>query len=128
MIIFQFQYIKTLFVENNVSIPDDEVSLVGELEAKVAELETKVNEEIQKNIASKETISELHQEKIIMKVSEGLSENQKEKFLSLSEGIDFESPEKYEEKLNIVKETYFSNKSKTVVTEEEIQGNHGQQA
>lgn len=116
-----FKGLKNLFVENNVSIPDDEVSLVGDLESKVAGLEGKINEGIDREIALKDTINELTKEKILMKISEGLSENQKEKFNTLSEGVEFESAEKYEEKLNIVKETYFT-KSKTVVKEEEIQG------
>lgn len=116
-----FKGLKNLFLENNVSIPDNEVSLVGDLETKIAGLEEKINESINREIALKNTINELTKDKILMKISEGLSENQKEKFLSLSEGVEFESAEKYEEKLNIVKETYFSNKSKTVV-QEEIQG------
>ena len=114
-----FSGLKNLFIENNVSIPDEQVSMVGELEQKIAALETRVNEEVEKNISQKSIIEELTKQQLVTKISEGLSESQKEKFASLSEGIEFENLNEFESKLNIIKSTYFKPSSSKVIKEEE---------
>jgi len=114
-----FSGLKNLFIENNVSIPDEEVSLVGDLESKIAALETRVNEEVEKNIQASKLVEELTKEQIKTKIAEGLSDNQKEKFASLSESIEYEDLKEYESKLNIIKSTYFKNNSSKVIKEEE---------
>ena len=53
-------------------------------------------------------------------VAEGLAVSQKEKAATLAEGVEFESEEKYREKLETLKESYFGGKtssSKTTETE-----------
>lgn len=117
-----FKGLKTLFVENNVSIPDEEVSLVGELESKVAELEARINEEIEKNISLSKVKEELEREQIFSQVAEGLAVSQVEKLKSLSENISFENVSDYGKKLSIIKETYFSKKTSSNVVSEEVVG------
>lgn len=112
--------LKTLFQENNVSIPDEEVSLVGELEAKVAALETRVNEEIEKNISLSKVNEELERGRIFTEVAEGLAVSQVEKLQTLAENITYSNTEEYASKLAIIKETYFSKKTSNVVSEEVV--------
>ena len=45
-------------------------------------------------------------EKALEEVSEGLTETQKEKFISLAEGVDYEGDD-YSDKLKTIKENYF---------------------
>lgn len=117
-----FSGLKTLFAENNVSIPNEEVSLVGELKAKVDELETRVNEEIEKNINLSKVNEELEREQAFRTVAEGLAVSQVEKLKSLSENISYEGVAEYSKKLAIIKETYFSKKTSNVVVSEEVVG------
>jgi hypothetical protein len=112
--------LKNLFQENNVSIPDEEVSLVGELEAKVEALEARVNEEIEKNISLVKVNEDLERERTFREVSEGLAVSQVEKLQTLAENITFGSTEEYASKLAIIKETYFSKKPSRVVSEEVV--------
>ena len=112
--------LKNLFQENNVSIPDEEVSLVGELEAKVEALEARVNEEIEKNISLVKVNEDLERERTFREVSEGLAVSQVEKLQTLAENITYGSTEEYASKLAIIKETYFSKRPSRVVSEEVV--------
>ena len=112
--------LKNLFQENNVSIPDEEVSLVGELEAKVEALEARVNEEIEKNISLVKVNEDLERERTFREVSEGLAVSQVEKLQTLAENITYGSTDEYASKLAIIKETYFSKRPSRVVSEEVV--------
>ena len=74
---------------------------------KLDEMESKLNEQIEKNISITKSLSEATGGNILSDVSEGLSSTQKEKLASLAEGVEFESEESYKEKLETLKESYF---------------------
>jgi hypothetical protein len=107
--------LRGLFTENYVDIPEEKVDLVDELAAKVQELETSVNEEMEKNIDISKQLQEMKKEQIIESISDGLSENQSDKLKSLADGVEFEDEEDYTKKLETVKENYFP--SEEVVSE-----------
>jgi len=115
-----FKGLKNLFVEHNVSIPDEEVSIVGELESKLETLEARVNEEIEKNMHLTKVNEQLSMEQIFAEAANGLADTQVEKYRTLAEGISYTSLEDYRTKLGVVKETYFSKKSSKAVSEEVV--------
>ena len=96
-----------LFEEHYVSIPEDKYDVVENMVDKLDEMESKLNEQIEKNIAITKSLSEATADGIVSEVSEGLSSTQKEKLASLAEGVEFESEESYKEKLETLKESYF---------------------
>tara|TARA_B100001248_G_scaffold62200_3_gene43021 strand:- start:28117 stop:29253 length:1137 start_codon:yes stop_codon:yes gene_type:complete len=98
--------LRNLFTENYIDIPEDKVDIVDEMAAKVEEQEQAVNEEIEKNIELKKELNALKMDKALDEVSEGLTETQKEKFISLAEGVDYEGDD-YSDKLKTIKENYF---------------------
>ena len=71
-------------------------------------METKLNEQIEKNINLNKRLSESVADVILSDVSEGLAATQKEKLASLAEGVEFESEESFKEKLTTLRESYFS--------------------
>jgi hypothetical protein len=77
------------------------------------DMETKLNEQIEKNIALNKGLAEATADGILESVSEGLAATQKEKLASLAESVEFESDEEYREKLETLKESYFPHKSAT---------------
>ena len=78
---------------------------------KLDDMETKLNEQIEKNVGLNKSLSEIFcRWSILTQVSEGLAQTQKEKLASLSESVEFESEEEYREKLETLKESYFSSK------------------
>ena len=98
--------LRNLFTENYIDIPEDKVDIVDEMASKVEEQEQAVNEEIEKNIELRKELNALKMDKALDEVSEGLTETQKEKFISLAEGVDY-SGDDYTEKLETIKENYF---------------------
>ena len=98
--------LRNLFTENYIDIPEDKVDIVDEMAAKVEEQETAVNEEIEKNIELRKELNALKMDKALDVVSEGLTSTQKEKFISLAEGVDY-SDDDYTAKLETIKENYF---------------------
>ena len=107
------QGMRGLFEEHYVSIPDEKYDVVESMVDKLDEMETKLNEQIEKNISLNKRLAESVADGILDQVSEGLAVTQKEKLASLSESVEFESEESYREKLETLKESYFASKKET---------------
>ena len=99
---------KGLFEEHYVTIPEDKYDVLESMVQKLDDMETKLNEQIDKNIGLNQRLSESVSDNILDQVSEGLAVTQKEKLASLAESVEFESEEEYREKLETLKESYFS--------------------
>ena len=99
---------KDLFEEHYVTIPEDKYDVLESMVEKLDDMETKLNEQIDKNISLNQRLSESVSDNILDQVSEGLAVTQKEKLASLAESVEFESEEEYREKLETLKESYFS--------------------
>ena len=106
-----------LFEEHYVSIPEDKYDVVENMVEKLDEMESRLNEQIEKNITLNKRLGESVADNILADVCEGLAVSQKEKMTSLAEGVEFESEEKYRESLKTLKESYFPAKSTTEETE-----------
>ena len=99
--------LRNLFAENYINVPEESVDLVEELAAKVEELETKLNEEIETNIEYKKALTEAIKEQLTVEVCEGLTATQVEKIKALAESVDFSTEEEFVEKLETLRENYF---------------------
>ena len=120
---------KGLFEEHYVSIPEEKYDVLESMVEKLDDMETKLNEQIEKNIALNGRLSESVADGIFDEVSEGLASTQKEKLASLSESVEFESEESYREKLETLKESYFPKTAPVAKTETLSEGethNHQQ--
>ena len=120
---------KSLFEEHYVTIPEEKYDVTTAMVAKLDEMETKLNEQIEKNISLNSRLNESVAEGILDQVSDGLAQTQKEKLASLSESVEFESEAQYREKLETLKESYFSQKTvstpaKTETLSEGVESNH----
>ena len=110
---------KGLFEEHYVTIPEDKYDVLESMVEKLDDMETKLNEQIEKNITLNARLSESAADGILNDVSEGLASTQKEKLASLAESVEFESEAQYRGKLETLKESYFNSKkeSSTAKTE-----------
>ena len=104
---------KGLFEEHYVSIPEDKYDVLESMVEKLDDMETKLNEQIEKNISLNGRLSEATADGILDQVSEGLAQTQKEKLASLSESVEFESEDQYREKLETLKESYFNSRKES---------------
>ena len=108
---------KSLFEEHYVQIPEDKYDVLESMVEKLDDMETKLNEQIEKNITLNGRLAESVADGILDEVSDGLAATQKEKLSSLAESVEFESEEEYREKLETLKESYFTSKPSTARTE-----------
>jgi len=101
--------LKGLFEEHYVSVPEEKYDVLESMVNKLDEMESKLNEQIDKNIALNKRLSESTSDGILSEVSEGLAITQKEKLASLAESVEFESEANYREKLVTLRNSYFPN-------------------
>ena len=121
---------KGLFEEHYVEIPEEKYDVLKSMVEKLDDMETKLNEQIEKNINLNNRLGESVADGILGDVSEGLATTQKEKLASLAESVEFESETEYREKLETLKESYFSSKpnspsSKTETLSEGVDSTEG---
>ena len=104
---------RSLFEEHYVTIPEEKYDVLESMVEKLDDMESKLNEQIEKNVGLNKRLGESVANGILESVSEGLASTQKEKLASLSESVEFESEESYREKLETLRESYFSSKAKS---------------
>ena len=105
--------LRNLFVEHYTDIPEEAVSVVEEMGNKVAELEEKLNEEIERSVALSKMLNESKSNEILLNACDGLTDTQAEKLKSLAEGIEYADANEYAQKVSILKENYFSSSVKS---------------
>ena len=113
---------KGLFEEHYVEIPEEKYDVLKSMVEKLDDMETKLNEQIEKNINLNKSLAEATADGILESVSDGLAATQKEKLASLAESVEFESDEEYREKLETLKESYFTSKAPTAKSENLSEG------
>ena len=123
---------KSLFEDHYVQIPEEKYDVLNSMVDKLDEMEGKLNEQIDRNVALNRRLAESSADVIFSSVAEGLADTQKEKLATLAENVEFESETDYREKLGTLKESYFpsitsapkntsENLSEEVSTDEVIQ-------
>jgi len=101
------QGMKGLFEEHYVSIPEEKYNVIESMVDKLDEMETKLNEQIERNVALNKRLAESVTDVIFAEVTEGLALSQKDKLASLAENVEFDGEEDYREKLVTLRESYF---------------------
>ena len=99
--------LKNLFQEHYINIPDDKVDVVEGMSEDIRKMEDSLNEQIERNVKLQGRLDESAKTVILNIVSEGLVDTQKDKLASLAEGVEFESEEKFAEKVKTLRESYF---------------------
>jgi len=98
---------KSLFEDHYVSIPEEKYDVLNSMVEKLDEMEGKLNEQINKNVALNQRLSESSADVVLSDVSEGLALSQKEKLATLAENVEFDSEDTYREKLVTLRKSYF---------------------
>ena len=101
------QGMKGLFEDHYVTIPEDRYDVLESMVEKLDDMESKLNEQIHRNVALNRRLAESVTEVIFADISEGLALSQKDKLSSLAVNVEFDSEENYREKLVTLRESYF---------------------
>jgi len=99
--------LKNLFTEHYIDVPDEKYDILGQQSEKIDELETKLNEQIEKSASLKSEKDVLVRESVFAEVASDLADTEVEKFKSLAEDVDFTDEDTFRGKLDTLKESYF---------------------
>ena len=102
------QGLKGLFQDNYVDLPEEKVDLFTEVNEKNEQVETALNEQINNNIELKKSILEYRCNEILEYSCRDLVDTEAEKLRTLAEGIEFETEDQYQDKVSVLKESYFT--------------------
>ena len=111
----------TLFAEHYVSVPEERYDVVESMVERLDEMESKLNEQIERNVGLNSRLGTVVAEGIFIEVAEGLAETQKDKLSALAESVEFDSETGYREKLESLKESYFPSRNTTVSTRNSVE-------
>jgi hypothetical protein len=111
--------LKSLFVENYISIPESKVDLLSQVEEEKQIVEDKLNRSLDLLGGLVEKVEELSRKQIIDEACEKLTVTQAAKLQSLAESVEFINEESFVNKVETLKEFYFQEKGgKKTLTEE----------
>ena len=116
--------LKVLFKEHYIEVPEEKYDVIGELQAKAAELEAKLDEAIGNNVDLNKEVTSLKRQAVVEELSKDLADTEAAKLGKLLEGVDYENEDLYREKVSVIKDNYFP---KNAVTESVSQSVQAQQ-
>ena len=111
--------LQQVFSEHYIEVPEEKYDVMAEMQAQIDSLASRLDEEVENNMALKEESVSLKKQKVFAKISEGLASTETEKFATLVEDITYTGMDSYEQKLQVVKENYFPKEN--VVTEAKLE-------
>lgn len=113
--------LRSLFMENNISIPEEQVDVINTMAEKIDDLEKRLNDEISENADLRKAVDTASKKDSIAKIAEGLTLEQSEKLKELAENIEFEDASEFETKLQTIKESQFVTEGKKSVIAEGLE-------
>ena len=112
--------LKNVFEEHYIDIPEDKVDVVESMAAELEEMKARFNETTERNIELSKVVNQKEVEDITTTFAEGMTDTQKDKFVKLTESINYSDSAEFRKKVSIIKETYFPTKSEVKVTEDQL--------
>ena len=110
--------LKTVFVENYIEVPESKKDLVSELEVELAGLkESAALAQADATVLS-ERVEVLVREKVLAEAALTLADTQAAKLADLVQDVEFVSEDTFRNKVETIKEAYFSNKDNVKALEE----------
>ena len=108
--------LKDLFEEHYIEVPEERYDVLGEMEEVIAELKTKLDEQVEANVELTKTLAEAKRQEIVKQISEGLTDTETEKFMGLVEELSYEDAATFETKVKTIRENYFAAKKTEVAS------------
>ncbi len=113
--------LKTLFKEHYIDVPEEKYNVLDDLTNEKDKLEDKLNEKIKENVELNKQVGEFTRDKLIGEVGSDLADTELEKFTQMASNVEYDNAEKFKEKLETVKESYFpKTKQETASPKDEV--------
>jgi len=99
--------LRALFEEHDIAIPDERFDMLEAAATQADDMESRLNEEIEKNVDLTQKVNELSKNEILLDVASDLADTEVEKFGELAESVEYENEDDYRLKLETIKDSYF---------------------
>jgi len=109
------QGLKGVFEEHYIDVPEEKFDVLGDMQEKLEQLESKLNETVATNVDLTKQINEQKRIASVIEAADGLADTDVEKFKGLAEELSYEDANSFKKKLQTIRENYFTNKSTTLV-------------
>lgn len=106
---------KGLFAEHYIEVPEEKFDVLGDMQEKLQQLESKLDETVASNVNLTKQINEQKRIASVSDAADGLADTDVEKFKGLAEELVYEDADSFKKKLKTIRENYFTNKSTTLV-------------
>lgn len=107
--------LRNLFLEHNIDVPEETPELLDQMQEKIEELESSLNEEMLKNAELNNILAEHVKQEAIQEQTAGLNPVESDKFKKLAEAVEFTNADEFSNKLQVIKESYITKKPKSNV-------------
>jgi hypothetical protein len=111
------QGLKGVFEEHYIDVPEEKFDVLGDMQEKLEQLESKLNETVATNVDLTKQINEQKRIASVIEAADGLADTDVEKFKGLAEELTYEDAESFKKKLQTIRENYFTNKSTNTLVE-----------
>ena len=102
--------LKKLFEEHYINVPDEKYDVLEDQASKIDSLQTKLDEEINKNVELSKANSQATKAQIVAEMGEDLADTAKEKYNKLAEEVEYSNENDFRAKVKTIKESYFGKK------------------
>jgi len=97
-----------IFKEHYIELPEDRVDAFTESQNRISELENQLGEQINSNVSLRKELSVKTVDEVFAEESDGLADTERERLRHLCEGVEFDDANQYRQKVQILRENYFS--------------------
>lgn len=108
---------KGLFEQHYIDVPEEKYDVLGDLQEQLDAVGSKLDEQLEANVALVQEINEMKRAVAIKEATEGMADTDAEKFDALAEELAFEDVDSFKSKLQTIKENYFGKKTSTTLVE-----------
>ena len=108
---------KGLFAEHYIEVPEEKFDVLGDMQEKLEQLESKLNETVATNVDLTKQINEQKRIASVVEAADGLADTDVEKFKGLAEELSYEDADSFKKKLQTIRENYFANNKSTTLVE-----------
>jgi hypothetical protein len=109
--------LKGVFEQHYIEVPEEKYDVLGDLQEQVESVESKLNEQLEANVALTKEINDIKRVAAISEMAVNMADTDAEKFKGLAEELAFEDVDSFKTKLQTIKENYFGKKQNNVVVE-----------
>ena len=118
--------LKDLFESSFIDVPQEKYNILDDIYEANEELQNNLNKVLKENVELKNEVTAHLCAEAFMRQASGLADTEVEKLAKLAEGVEFENVQQYENKVALLKESYFNRASSNIKKSTQVSQSYGQ--